>query len=110
MLCSVVVTLIVSGAQPTDQGTRSPTDLFWTAENQCQDIFAMWWGLFRPAWFKSRDPKNKCMYVFVEGCWGQVDMNHLTVRHRMSAPHISDPSLASSGEDDDYDIFHRCWI
>ena len=32
-LCSVVKTLIVSGAQRTDQGTRTPTELFWTAKN-----------------------------------------------------------------------------
>ena len=35
-LCSVVKTLIVSGAQPRDQrtyqGTRSPIELFWTAK------------------------------------------------------------------------------
>ena len=31
-LYSVVKTLIVSGARPTDQGTRSPIELFWTAK------------------------------------------------------------------------------
>ena len=32
-LCSVVEGLIVSGAGPTNQGTRSPIELFWTAKN-----------------------------------------------------------------------------
>ena len=32
-LCSVVHSLIVSGAQPTDRPTRSPIELFWTAKN-----------------------------------------------------------------------------
>ena len=32
-LCSVVNSLIVTGAQPTKQGTRSPIELFWTAKN-----------------------------------------------------------------------------
>ena len=32
-LCSVVKTLIVSGAQPTKGQTRSPIELFWTAKN-----------------------------------------------------------------------------
>ena len=41
--------------------------------------------------------------MIVEGCCGQVDMNHLTVRHRMSAPHISDPSLVDDDDDDDDD-------
>ena len=31
-LCSVVKTLIVSGAQGTDGRTRSPIELFWTAK------------------------------------------------------------------------------
>ena len=39
-LCNVVNSLIVSGAQGTDQaskqGTRSPIELFWTAKNQVQ--------------------------------------------------------------------------
>ena len=33
-LCSVVKTLIVSGVQPTDQGTRSPIELLWTAKKK----------------------------------------------------------------------------
>ena len=32
-LCSVVKTLIVSGAQGTDDRTRSPIERFWTAKN-----------------------------------------------------------------------------
>ena len=32
-LCSVVKTLIDSGAGPRDQGTMSPIELFWTANN-----------------------------------------------------------------------------
>ena len=32
-LCSVVKTLIVSGNRATNQGTRSPIELFWTAKN-----------------------------------------------------------------------------
>ena len=31
-LCSVVKTLIVSGNRQTDQGTRCPIELFWTAK------------------------------------------------------------------------------
>ena len=31
-LCSVVKTLIVSGAQGTDRQTMSPIELFWTAK------------------------------------------------------------------------------
>ena len=33
-LCSVVKTLIVSGAGPSKQGTRSPIELSWTAKNE----------------------------------------------------------------------------
>ena len=47
MLCSK--TLIVSGAVPTDQGTRSPIELFWTANkytniNTCQP--SQYFGFF----------------------------------------------------------------
>ena len=43
-LCSVVNSLIVSGAQPTNQaskqGTMSPIELFWTAKKQKK-----WYGI-----------------------------------------------------------------
>ena len=38
-LCSVVKTLIVSGVRRTDQGTRSPIELFWTAKNSLFVLF-----------------------------------------------------------------------
>ena len=32
LCCSFVKTLMVSGAGPSKQGTRSPIELFWTAK------------------------------------------------------------------------------
>ena len=32
-LCSVLKSVIVSGVRQTEQGTRSPIELFWTAKN-----------------------------------------------------------------------------
>ena len=40
-ICSVVMTLIVSGAQPTKGRTRSPIELFWTAKKE-ENLNIVW--------------------------------------------------------------------
>ena len=49
-LCSVVKTLIVSGAGPTDGRTMSPIELFWTANqghlDNNENLVWVKWGIF----------------------------------------------------------------
>ena len=52
-LCRLVKTLIVSSVRQTDQGTRSPIELFWRAKNNHKimnkfqrsenTVFSLWW-------------------------------------------------------------------
>ena len=65
-LCSVVKTLIVSGAGQTDRQTRCPIELFWTAKKISTFLLPFW--SFKSGWARCVGPRgkspNKYQFIF----------------------------------------------